>query len=104
MVIYDEADEGEGQEGEAGSAFRGLQERRVGTCRTSGFCRGAKDLGLAQSQLYGWRQIVKGKANVSVREQDLATEVARLKRQVTEQTEELSILKKASAYFARHQK
>lgn len=64
----------------------------------------AKELGLADSQLYGWRNSVKSKASVSEREQALATENARLKRQVAEQSEELSILKKASAYFARNQK
>ena len=64
----------------------------------------AKDLGLAESQLYGWRKSVKSKASVSEREQALTTENARLKRQIAEQAEELTILKKASAYFARNQK
>ena len=34
----------------------------------------------------------------------MAVENARLKRQLAEQTEELAILKKAAAYFAKHQK
>ena len=37
-------------------------------------------------------------------EQSLAVENARLKRQLAEQAEELAILKKAAAYFAKNQK
>jgi transposase len=33
-----------------------------------------------------------------------AVEIARLKRQLAEQAEELALLKKASAYFAKHLK
>ena len=61
----------------------------------------AKELGLTGSQLYGWRQkaqLVKARGQV---EQDQAREIARLKRQVAEQAEELAVLKKAAAYFAK---
>lgn len=68
---------------------------RVGVSAT------AKQLGLNESQLYSWR--VKNRLNQerSVVEERLALENARLKRQVAEQAEELAILKKAAAYFAK---
>jgi len=39
-----------------------------------------------------------------VRENELATENARLKRQLAEQAEELAILQKAATYFAKRLK
>lgn len=64
----------------------------------------AKQLGLHESQLYSWR--VKNRLNQerSVVEERLALENARLKRQLAEQAEELAILKKAAAYFAKSMK
>lgn len=64
----------------------------------------ARQLGLHDSQIYGWRSAARKKAHVSGRESELATENARLKRQLSEQTEELAILKKAATYFAKNQK
>lgn len=64
----------------------------------------AKQLGLQESQLYNWRAAANRKASQSEREATLATENARLKRQLAEQAEELAILKKAAAYFAQNQK
>lgn len=64
----------------------------------------AKELGLQESQLYTWRTAANRKASVSERESALATENARLKRQLAEQAEELEILKKAATYFAKNQK
>ncbi len=64
----------------------------------------AKELGLHESQLYQWRSTAAKQASTSQRESELATEVARLKRQLAEQTEELAILKKAATYFAKNQK
>lgn len=61
----------------------------------------AKELGLHESQLYGWRSKVRLNQSRSDLENQQATEIARLKRQVAEQTEELAILKKAAAYFAK---
>lgn len=61
----------------------------------------AKQLGIHESQLYSWR--VKNRLNEerSAVEERLALENARLKRQLAEQAEELAILKKAAAYFAK---
>lgn len=64
----------------------------------------AKQLGLHESQLYGWRSKARQKESSSDAEQRQAIEIAQLRRQLAEQAEELAILKKASAYFARNQK
>ena len=64
----------------------------------------AKELGLHESQLYAWRNKAKQRETSSEAEQRLQTENARLKRQLAQQQEELAILKKAAAYFAKNQK
>ena len=66
--------------------------------------RAAVDLGLHDSQLYDWRQKAKLRRSQSEVEQSQATEIARLKRQVAEQAEELAIVEKAATYFAKNQK
>lgn len=69
-----------------------------------GVAAAAKQLGLHESQLYGWRNKASLRQNDSEQQQALLAENARLKRQLSEQTEELAILKKAAAYFAKNQK
>jgi len=54
--------------------------------------------------LYSWRSKKQLRQERGETEQILATENARLKRQLADQAEELAILKKAAAYFARNQK
>lgn len=66
-----------------------------------GIPKAAKELGLHDSQLYGWRSKARVKQDQSDLEQNLATENARLKRKLAEQAEELAIVKKAATYFAR---
>ena len=66
-----------------------------------GVSEAARQLGLHESQLYGWRMKERAQRSQSDTERQLATENARLKRQVAEQAEELVILKKAAAYFAK---
>ena len=61
----------------------------------------AKKLGLHESQLYAWRKKARYEASRSETDKELATENARLKRQVAKQAQEIEILKKASAYFAK---
>lgn len=68
---------------------------RVGSSAT------ARELGLQPSQLYQWRAKAQQQQNVSAREQALAEENARLKRQLAEKSEELEIAKKAAVYFAK---
>ena len=66
--------------------------------------KAAKELGLASSQIYSWRVSAAKKADISDRETALQAEVAKLKRQLAVQAEELAIVKKAAAYFAKNQK
>lgn len=69
-----------------------------------GVAEAAKQLGLHDTQIYSWRtqaRLQQGRGQV---EQQLATENVRLKRQLAEREDEVAILKKAAAYFAKHQK
>lgn len=59
-----------------------------------GVAAAARQLSLHESQIYGWRKAAKKDTTTSQREQELATEVAKLKRQLVEQAEELDIVKK----------
>lgn len=65
-----------------------------------GVSNAAKELGLQESQLYGWRTKARAAQDRSEEEQQQAIEIARLKRQLAEQEEELAIVKKAT-YFAK---
>jgi transposase len=69
-----------------------------------GVSAAARELGLHESQLYGWRLKARAERNQSETERNQAAEIARLKRQLAEQAEELAIVKKAAAYFAKSQK
>jgi transposase len=69
-----------------------------------GVAAAARQLGLHESQIYGWRKAAQKDTTTTQREKDLATEVAKLKRQLAEQAEELEIVKKAATYFAKNQK
>lgn len=62
-----------------------------------GVSAAAQQLGLHESQLYGWRGKARSDQTRSAEELRLATENARLKRQLAEQAEELAIVKKAAA-------
>lgn len=64
----------------------------------------ARQLGIDGGLIYNWRKARRLTQTDAEAEQLLATENARLKRQLAEQAEELAILKKAAAYFAKHQK
>mgnify|MGYP000187483600 CR=1 FL=1 len=61
----------------------------------------AIELGLHESQLYGWRAKSRAERDQSETERNQATAIARLKRKGAEQAEELAIVKKAAAYFAK---
>ena len=64
----------------------------------------ARELSLYESQLYNWRSKQQQQFSSSDRENELAAENARLKRQLAEQAEELAILQKAATYFAKRLK
>ncbi len=66
-----------------------------------GVTKAAKELGLHESQLYSWRTKARAAQDRSEVEQQQAVEIARLKRQLAEQAEELAIVKKAATYFAK---
>ena len=64
----------------------------------------ARELSLYESQLYTWRSKLQQQKTSSERENELAAENARLKRQLAERDEELAILQKAATYFAKRLK
>lgn len=69
-----------------------------------GAAAAARQLSLHESQIYSWRKTAKKDSTTTQREQELAVEVAKLKRQLAEQAEEVEILKKAATYFAKNLK
>lgn len=69
-----------------------------------GVTAAARELSLYESQLYAWRSKLKNAHSSSEREQEMAVEIARLKRQLAEQAEELAIIQKAATYFAKRLK
>lgn len=64
----------------------------------------AEQLDIQTSQIYSWRTKARVDQSQTAVEKNLLTENAKLKRQLAERNEEVDILKKASAYFAKHQK
>lgn len=81
-----------------------FKQEAVNLAAKQGVAKAAKELGVYESQIYEWRTKLSRKANTSQREAELAAEVAKLKRQLAEQAEDLAILKKAATYFAKNQK
>ena len=69
-----------------------------------GVAAAARELNIYDSQIYNWKTAKQKKSTTSQREADLQAEIARLKRQLADQTEDLAILKKAATYFAKNQK
>lgn len=69
-----------------------------------GVAAAARPLDLYESQLYNWRSKIQQQKTSSERENELAAENARLKRQLAEQAEEQVILQKAATYFAKRLK
>lgn len=73
----------------------------LGLADQVGVSGAAKQLGLHESQLYAWRKKSRYEASRSDSEKKLAIENAGLRRQLAKKDEELAILKKATAYFAK---
>lgn len=73
----------------------------LGLAEQVGVAGAAKQLGLHESQLYAWRKKARYEASRSEAEKSLAIENAKLKRQLAKQGDELALLKKAAAYFAK---
>ncbi len=81
-----------------------FKQEAVNLSAKQGVAKTAQALGIHESQIYDWRAKLAKKAWTSQREAELAAEVAKLKRQLAEQAEDLAILKKAATYFAKNQK
>jgi transposase len=79
----------------------GFRAEALALAEKVGVPKAAKELGLHESQLYGWRTKARAAQDRSEVEQQQAVEIARLKRQLAEQAEELAIVKKAATYFAK---
>ena len=62
----------------------------------------AAQLKLQTSQLYAWRAKAEAASRLMRADQEMAAENARLRRQLAEKEQEIAILRKASAYFARN--
>lgn len=58
-----------------------------------GVAEAARQLKIYESQLYNWRTATEKKSTTSQREAELTAEVAKLKRQLADQAEDLAILK-----------
>ena len=63
----------------------------------------ARDLGLRDGQLYGWVSQYRGEVLSEDNDLNPAQELAALKKEVAQLKQEREILKKAAAYFAKHQ-
>jgi transposase InsO family protein/transposase-like protein len=59
-----------------------------------GVAAAARELDLHESQIYGWRSKAKAERSTSDLEKQQAVEIAKLKRQLADQDEELAIVKK----------
>lgn len=71
---------------------------------TVGATQAAKQLGIHATQIYAWRKKLRLEESRSEAETRLMDENARLKAELAEKKQENDFLKKASAYFAKHQK
>jgi len=72
--------------------------------KVMGVSAAAQELDINPNQIYQWRPKLTTSARSSEREDKLVTEVARLKRELTDAREEVEILKKATAYFAKNKR
>lgn len=63
----------------------------------------ARELGLPEYRVQNWVRAAREKASKADGVEDIIAENKRLKRELAKALEEAEILKKATAYFARHQ-
>ena len=67
-----------------------------------GVSEAARQLTLQPSQLYAWKSAAQKSDQQGQARQQLVVENARLKRELATSRQEVDILKKASAYFAKN--
>ena len=81
-----------------------FKQQALARADKDGVAVAAKDLGLAESQLYAWRTKAKQDGQVTEEQRTVQAENARLKRDLARLEEEVAFLKKAAAYFAKQPK
>lgn len=81
-----------------------FKEQALKRAEKDGVAVTAKDLGLAESQLYAWRQKRRLDGQTTEEQKLQQAELARLKREVARLEDENAFLKKATAYFAKQPK
>ena len=81
-----------------------FKQQSLARAAQEGVAVAAKDLGLQESQLYGWRAKARLIGQTSEEQRLQQSEHARLKREVARLEEENAFLKKAAAYFAKQPK
>ena len=69
------------------------KQEALGLAGKLGVATAARELEPHESRLYAWRSKAIGQRKISEREQELMAEVARLKRHLSRQDEEVAILK-----------
>lgn len=81
-----------------------FKQQALKRAEKDGVAAAARDLGLAESQIYGWRQRHRLEGLTTEEQKLQHAELARLKRELARVEEENSFLKKATAYFAKQSK
>lgn len=81
-----------------------FKEQALKRAEKDGVAAAARDLGLAESQIYGWRQRRRLEGLTTEEQKFQHAELARLKRELARLEEENAFLKKATAYFAKQSK
>jgi transposase len=79
-----------------------FKSEALALAQSVGVSEAAAQLQLQTSQLYAWRSRAERVQRRGKVEQELTAENARLKRKLAEKEQEVAILKKASAYFAKN--
>ncbi len=77
-----------------------FKQQSLARSATEGVAVTARDLGIAESQLYAWRKQASDASSVSEDQRLHQAEFAKLKRDKARLEEEVAFLKKAAAYFA----
>jgi transposase len=81
-----------------------FKQQALKRAEKDGVAVAARDLGLAESQIYGWRQRHRLEGLTTEEQKFQHAELARLKRELARVEEENLFLKKATAYFAKQSK